>query len=132
MRPEYLPVLLYHLPRAYPPVVCSRQYNEIAHKRLAPSLETARLLWRKPSPAPEPHVSVDPFCGDTPQRPKSERAAAFRACDTELQRLTEIQTSLICGERAERLTSASPDEVQAREQSPMQQGILGRTQPPPP
>ena len=33
-------------------------------------------------------------------------SSRFRACDTELHRLTEIQTSLICGERAEHLTSA--------------------------
>ena len=30
----------------------------------------------KLSPAAEPVVSADPFCGDTPQRPESERAAA--------------------------------------------------------
>lgn len=27
-----------------------------------------------PSPAAEPEVSADPFCGDTPQRPESESA----------------------------------------------------------
>jgi len=28
----------------------------------------------KPSPAAEPVVSADAFCGDTPQRPESESA----------------------------------------------------------
>lgn len=30
-----------------------------------------------PSPAAEPRVSADPFCGDTPQRPESESADRF-------------------------------------------------------
>jgi hypothetical protein len=31
----------------------------------------------RPSPAAEPVVSPDPFCGDTPQRPESESADRF-------------------------------------------------------
>jgi len=33
-----------------------------------------RRLRGRPSPAAEPIVSADPFCGDTPQRPESESA----------------------------------------------------------
>ena len=33
-----------------------------------------KLGWGKPSPAAEPTVSADPFCGDTPQRPERKSA----------------------------------------------------------
>jgi hypothetical protein len=35
--------------------------------------------WGKAFPAAEPVVPATPFCGDTPQRPKSESADGFSA-----------------------------------------------------
>jgi hypothetical protein len=50
-------------------------YYQPTHKFLQSHDYTqSRIVRGKPSPADEPMVSADPFCGDTPQRPERESA----------------------------------------------------------